>query len=335
MPDEKPFDPTPSRLARAMREGDVPRSRDVAAVASFVAAAGALCAAFGPLASGASDALRDAASRHVSPQPYLAVALCAIAVVASASVGGCAASLVESRGLRFTLPSANLKKLDPFAGMKRMFGSDAAVGALKAFVVACAVTCAVVPSAGGVLGAGSTLAGLAGVAALAAQSVGSAIVGAACVASAFAAVDAIVERVKWKRRLRMSFDELKRDHKATEGDPQLRGRRRQAHRNLIRGSIGRVKDAAFVVTNPTHVAVALEYRPPDVPVPCVLVRALDGGARAVKERARSLGVPIVEDVTLARRLLAATEVGDPIPRDTYGAVASIVAALLHEKKLAR
>ncbi len=334
MPDEKPFEPTPSRLARAAREGDVPRSRDVAAVASFVAAGGALGVAFGPLADGASDALRDAAMRHVSPQPYLALASCSVAIVASASFGGCAASLLESRGLRFKLPSPNLAKLDPAAGMKRMFGPDAAVGALKALVVACAVTCAVVPYAGGVLGAGSTLAGVAGVAALAARSVGSAIVGAACVASVFAAIDAIVERVKWRRRLRMSFDELKRDHKATEGDPHLRGRRRQAHRNLIRGSIGRVKDAAFVVTNPTHVAVALEYRPPDVPVPCVLVRALDDGARAVKERARSLGLPIVEDVTLARRLLAATEVGDPIPRDTYGAVASIVAALLREKKLA-
>jgi flagellar biosynthetic protein FlhB len=335
MPEEKPFDPTPSRLARAMREGDVPRSRDVAAVASFVAAGGALVAAFDPLASGASDALRDAATHHVSPQPYLAIASCSIAIVASAACGGSAASLLESRGLRVKFPTPNLKKLDPIAGLKRMFGPDAAIGALKAFVVACAVTCAVVPSAAGVLGAGSTLAGVAGVAALAAQSVGSAIVGAGCVASAFAAVDSIVERVKWKRRLRMSFDELKRDHKATEGDPQLRGRRRQAHRNLIRGSIGRVKDAAFVVANPTHVAIALEYRPPEVPVPCVLVRALDDGARTVKERARALGVPIVENVTLARRLLAATEVGDPIPRDTYGAVASIVAALLREKKLAR
>jgi flagellar biosynthetic protein FlhB len=334
MPDEKAFEPTPSRLARAVREGDVPRSRDVAAVASFVTASGALGVAFGPLANGASDALYDAATRHVSPQPYLALASCSVAIVASASLGGCAASLLESRGLRFKLPSPNLAKLDPIAGLKRMFGPDAAVGALKALVVAFAVTCAVVPYAGGVLGAGSTLPGVAGVAALAARSVGSAIVGAACVASAFAAIDAIVERVKWKRRLRMSFDELKRDHKATEGDPQLRGRRRQAHRNLIRGSIGRVKDAAFVVTNPTHVAVALEYRPPDVPVPCVLVRALDDGARAVKERARSLGVPVIENVTLARRLLAATEVGDPIPRDTYGAVASIVAALLREKKLA-
>jgi flagellar biosynthesis protein FlhB len=334
MPDEKPFDPTPSRLARAFREGDVPRSRDVAAVASFVAGGGALVAGFDPLANGAANALRDAATQRFSPQPYVALALNTVLIVASAAFGGCAASLLESRGLRFKMPAANVKKLDPIAGMKRMFGPDAAVGALKALVVACAVTCAVVPSAGGVLGAGSTLAGVAGVAALAAQSVGFAVVGAACVASAFAALDAIVERVKWKRRLRMSFDELKRDHKATEGDPQLRGRRRQAHRNLIRGSIGRVKDAAFVVTNPTHVAVALEYRPPDVPVPCVLVRALDAGARAVKERARSLGVPIVEDVTLARRLLAATEVGDPIPRDTYGAVASIVAALLREKKLA-
>jgi flagellar biosynthetic protein FlhB len=81
------------------------------------------------------------------------------------------------------------------------------------------------------------------------------------------------------------------------------------------------------VTNPTHIAVALEYRPPDVPVPRVLVRAADDAAARVRELAASYRVPLVEDVPLARLLYAHAGPGDFIPRETYIAVAEIVAAL--------
>jgi flagellar biosynthesis protein FlhB len=126
----------------------------------------------------------------------------------------------------------------------------------------------------------------------------------------------------------MSFDEVKRDLKQSEGDPHVRNRRKQTHRGLLRGSITRLREAAFVVTNPTHVAVALEYRPPEVEVPRVLIRAIDAGAMLVKERARELGIPLVEDVALARALLASTQVGGSIPRGAYEVVARIVASLI-------
>jgi flagellar biosynthesis protein FlhB len=332
VPEEKPFDATPSRLARAKKDGDVPRSRDLAAVASFAAASLALCATFETLASEAARALRDAAYGRVAPQPYLAVLGCAAATVACAACGSIAASLLESGGVRVRFPAPSLAKLSPASGLRRIFGADALLAAGKAIVVALAVACAVVPALGRVLGAGGSLPGVASVAALASGGVVAAVTGATCVAVAFAAVDALVERTKWKRRLRMSFDELKREHKASEGDPSLRGRRRQAHRDLVRGTIGRVSEAAFVVANPTHVAVALAYRPPQIAVPCVLVRGIDAGALAIKDRARALGVPIVENVALARRLLH-VDVDRPVPSDTYGAVAAIVAALLREARV--
>ena len=98
----------------------------------------------------------------------------------------------------------------------------------------------------------------------------------------------------------------------------MRGRRRAAHRALVRGSIARLSEATFVVANPQHVAIALEYRPPAVAVPRVLVRALiDDGAQLRQARARALGIPIVEDVQLARTLLATCEIDEPIPRACY------------------
>jgi flagellar biosynthetic protein FlhB len=139
--------------------------------------------------------------------------------------------------------------------------------------------------------------------------------------------------VRWRRRLRMTFDEMKRDLKQNEGDPLFRNRRRAQHRALLRGSISRIADAAFVVANPTHVAVALEYRPPEISVPRVLVRAVDAGAQIVKRRARELRIPVIENALLARSLFATTEVGGYIPRERYLDVAQIVAALLHEGAL--
>jgi flagellar biosynthesis protein FlhB len=139
------------------------------------------------------------------------------------------------------------------------------------------------------------------------------------------------ERRKWMRRLRMNFDEIKREQRHSEADPHLRNRRKQAHKHLLRGSISRLRDAAFVVVNPMHIAIALEYRPPEVEVPRVIVRAIDRGAELIKQRARELSIPIVENVELARFLLETTQVGSYIPQPAYVAIAKIIASLSHTR----
>jgi flagellar biosynthesis protein FlhB len=327
MAEDKAFEPTPARLARAKRDGDVARSRDIGAVASFVAAFGALVAVGDGGAAAARSALSDALRGHVAAGPYALLAVDASAIVASAAGGGVLASLVQTGGIAFRFPTVKLAKLAPTAGLRRMVGRDAALGAGKAVFVAFAVGLAAVLGARDAVAGANAPTTTTALARIAQSALASAVSCATLVATTFAIADVLLERASWRRRLKMSFEEIKREHKSSEGSPELRGRRRAAHRNLARGSIASVKDAAFVVTNPTHVAVALEYRPPAVAVPRVLVRATDDGAQAVKARARSLGIPVVEDVVLARALLASTVVGEPIPRDTYGAVAVIVATL--------
>lgn len=147
------------------------------------------------------------------------------------------------------------------------------------------------------------------------------------VASVFAIAEYAVARTSWLKKLRMTFAEYKRELKEQDGDATMRGRRRSLHRSFVRGSLARVKDASFVVVNPTHVAVALEYRPPRVPVPTVLVRAADDGALRVRELAARHRVPVIEDIPLARALFADARVGEPIAQTHYVAVAEIVAAL--------
>jgi flagellar biosynthesis protein FlhB len=259
-----------------------------------------------------------------------ALAVAALLPAAAAASGGTAAALAQGGGRRVVGIHADLKRLDPIAGLKRMIGGETLVGVVRAslaFAAALAATAPVLRDAvagGAVLGvpgaAGSLVASAALRACLAALAVG----------IVFAMADYVLARRRWLRSLKMSFDELKRDAKENDGDPHARSRRKSAHRAVVRGSVGRTREASFVVVNPTHVAVALRYAPPAVPVPEILVRALDHVALRVRALAREHRIPVVENVALARLLYAQGESGRAIPATAYVAVAQIVAALARE-----
>jgi len=141
-----------------------------------------------------------------------------------------------------------------------------------------------------------------------------------------ALVDMFVVRKAWRRRLRMSFDEFRREMREHDGDPQARARRRRLHRQMMRGSLRNVRRATFVIVNPAHLAIALRYIPDETPVPMILVRAADDAALRVKRLAAEVRIPTIENPPLARQLYAHDALG-PIPPELYLAVAQIVAAL--------
>jgi flagellar biosynthetic protein FlhB len=326
---EKPFEATPNRLERARREGDLARSQELGAVASLTCASLALFALLDALAAAARTALSGGAhAEQFSPLPYVALAACVFAAMLAGLGGAVLSAYAQAGTVSFKLPSAAWKKLAPSEGFKRMFSRDAAISGAKALLVAACVTCAVVPVVRAMLGANAASA--AGLVSLGLSGARGVLIAALAVGFAFAAVDVVLERAKWRRRLRMTFDELKRDHKQSEGDPLLRSKRRQRHRSLVRASAAKLAQAAFVVVNPVHVAIALEYRPPEVAVPRVLIRAIDEGAQEIKQRARELRIPIVENVALARSLLTTADAGEYIPPAAYVAVAAIVASLVRE-----
>jgi type III secretion protein U len=156
---------------------------------------------------------------------------------------------------------------------------------------------------------------------------------AAAVGALFALADYAVVRRRWLRSLKMTFDEFKRDTKEQEGDPQAKSRRKLLHRTLVRGGVARTRDASFVVVNPAHIAIAIRYAPPAVAVPEILVRAADDAAYEVRRLAERAGVPIVEDVPLARLLWRCGEAGRPIPPESFVAVAYAIAALVRSGAL--
>jgi flagellar biosynthesis protein FlhB len=330
--DSKPFAATPNRVARARREGQGPHASEPCVIAACAGGLTAAALSVPPMLGCAANAIAAAArERTVAASTGGIAAMLGWAIVPLAAAAACAiAAGIADGGLRTSMPGFDGKRVDPIAGFRRMFSRDALVAAARA---AAAFAAAI---AGLALLARDAFSGaLEAIAPAALASFARSVALRSClsvlaVGALFALLDRWSAQRRWLENLRMTHEELKRDIRESEGDPQARGRRLALHRAIVRGSLARVREASFVVANPDHVAVALKYAPPGVPVPEILVRACDEGARRVKALAAEHGIPIVENVPLARALFAQGEAGETIPRDLYVAVAQIVAALVDE-----
>lgn len=335
MAEEKPFEASQSRVERAKREGDLARSHELGNVAAFAAALIATPPIVGALSAGAQRLLASAADGRIDTAAFGTIGtvmLVPIGIAATAAVG---ANVLQSGGLRMSPLSMKLERLAPAENLKRMFSREAVVTAVRATVAFLCAGAAIVPAFVAIYGAALHAGSLSGMATAAWNGAMHTAEVACAVGGLFAAADYALQLGRWRKRLRMSFEEMKRDNKESDGDPHARSRRRSLHRQMSRGSLRRVKDAAFVLTNPTHVAVALEYRPPEVPVPRVLVRAADDAAARVRELAAAYRIPLIENVALARQLYATAQPGEFIPQETYLAVAEVVAALSKNRQIAR
>jgi len=322
---DKQLEATPHRKEKAKREGNVARSTELVGLAAFAGATMGTIAVLPGLDSAFRTSIRGAA--HGDASPLIAVIPLTMAPLFAACVMALLASVAQSGGLRLVAIKLQPSRLAPMPNVKRMFGRDTLVAVARGTIAFGCGTAAAIPVVRDLF---STVAHGGSVARIAALGTGAAsriIFTVMLVGGVFVGADYALARKKWLRELRMSHDEIKREFKENEGDPTARHRRKAMHRSLIRGSLSRVREAAFVVTNPTHIAIALKYAPPETPVPEIVVRAADEGAERVKELARSLSIPVVENVALARALFALDDVGRPIPNDTFVAAAQIVASL--------
>jgi flagellar biosynthesis protein FlhB len=310
---EKSHAATATRRKRAQREGNVARATELGATIAFGCALLGACAAV-PLCARSFGRLLAG----IAPQPLAGVPtgllVSAIAAALTPAVagacGGVAFAVLQGGGLHVGGISCDLKRLDLIAGCKRLVGGDAFITGERDLLAAGVAVRS--PTAAAVLAGSGAL-----------RACGALVV----VGLVFGIAEYALARRRWLRGLRMSHEELKRDTKENDGDPQARARRKNLHRDVIRGAISRTRDASFVVVNPTHVAIALRYAPPAVPVPEILVRALNDVALRVRAIAVDSGIPIVEDAPLARVLYATSVRTRTIAPETYVAVAQIVADL--------
>jgi flagellar biosynthesis protein FlhB len=143
---------------------------------------------------------------------------------------------------------------------------------------------------------------------------------------AWSAVDFLLQRETFEKSLRMTKQEVRQESKDLDGNPSIKGRIRRLRRELHRRSLQKdVQRATAVVTNPTHFAVALEYRPSTMAAPVVVAKGRNLIAKKIKELARWYEIPVVENPPLAQALYRAADVGQMIPPNLYAAVAEILA----------
>ena len=152
------------------------------------------------------------------------------------------------------------------------------------------------------------------------------------VMSAIAGLDYAYQRYAFMKQMRMSKQEVKDEHKQTEGDPQVKARIRSIRMDRARKRMmANVPKADVVITNPTHFAVALEYKMETMPAPKVVAKGQDFIALKIREIAEENEVPIVENPPLARALYNSVELDEEIPPEHFKAVAEVIGYVMRLK----
>ena len=150
-----------------------------------------------------------------------------------------------------------------------------------------------------------------------------------------ALVDVPLQAFFFKERLKMSHEEVKQEHKESDGNPHIKGRIRQKQREIAdRASVSAVPKADFVVMNPTHYAVALKYDE-SMSAPQVIAKGTDLVAMRIRDLAKANAVPVLQSPMLARALYANADLDQPIPATLYTAVAQVLAYVYRLKAALR
>lgn len=147
--------------------------------------------------------------------------------------------------------------------------------------------------------------------------------------------DFIIEKIKHRKKLKMTKQEVKEEFKQMEGDLEMKNKIKQFGRQLImQNMMSNVKDSSVIITNPTHISIALRYKRGEDMAPIVVAKGLDHVAYRIKELAKENDIPIIENKYLARFIYKNVEIDSQIPEEIYKAVADILTYIykLNEKK---
>jgi flagellar biosynthetic protein FlhB len=339
--DDKTEEPTARRLEKAREDGQVARSSELSAAAVTISAVSLLFITGGyvvtklaeKFAAGFnfdrklvfSSNLLPAIFGHQMLEAYiLIVPVLGLTVVVAIAASGATGGYLFS--LKAVMPKAS--KLNPAAGLKRMFGVKALVELGKALLKFFLVTGVLVY----VLNDNIDTLNLIGKMALepALATAGKLLAKAALLITLslviIALIDVPFQRWQFMKQMRMSKQEIKDEMKNSEGNPEIKAQIRRRQREMSNARmIDSVKDADVVITNPEHFAVALAYDPNGDTAPILLAKGADEMAARIRAEAQKHGIEIFQAAPLARALYFTTEVDHPVPEDLYYAVAQVIA----------
>lgn len=338
MSDDKTEEPTEHKLKTAREEGQVARSTDIVVAASMLAVVGTLLlsadATFNRLRAMLEIALQSSASDLALDTIYKRIATMAldgvmvIVPLAAAAAFGAVVGAVLHIGFGLSPKAVHLKlsAIDPVQGMKKVVSVKSLLTLmqmlLKAVILGVVMWCAIeslLPLIGAALFQSSGT-----ISSLAWSATGKILLFASVLFAVLAPIDYAIERRHFMKGQRMSKDEVKREHKSQEGNPEVKGRRREMAQEFAEEQPAQaLKTADALIVNPTHYAVAVRYRVGEVGLPVVVVSAVDERALRLREQALALGVPIFAHPPLARAL-SRVPVGAAVPEELFEVVAVVL-----------
>jgi flagellar biosynthetic protein FlhB len=345
---EKTEQATEQQIQKFRREGKVATSKELLAAIGLAASAFAMFQAVPYIGAGLLHLARDSFARGATRE-FVAADVMTLLLRTMTSLGpgillALTPGIVAAIGVGLVLTGFNLSseaitpdlsRLDPLGAAKSMFFSSSPwVSLAKAAAVATlliwAVYSSLIDHMASLPVAGSWPVGAQlGFIEVLTKAV---LTRALPVALAVGAADFAWQRYHLSEQMMMTRQDVRQENKDTEGDPQIRARRRQRARQLAMGrQLANVVKADVIVANPTHFAVALRYRKEENASPVVLARGLDNIALKIRAEAGRHDIPVIENRTLARALYARSKVGAPIPSEFFGPVAQVLALVYRRR----
>lgn len=332
---------TPHKLREAQKKGQVAKSQE-ANYAAVLAALVGICFAAGPaignrvlvLSSGAFQQAgrTDWASDNVATWlvglvstsitvllPLLLAVVIMAVVVNVSQIGGV---------FSFDPVSPDFNRLNPATGLKRIFSMKLLYDAFKSVLkltllgfVAWFAMRALLPDLMKL-----SFIDAKGHAAVVMSNVGPLLFKLFLAILLIALIDLLYTRWEFAKKMRMSHKDISDEHKQREGDPRIRSRLRQLRQEMLKQarSMKKLPEADVLITNPTHIAIALSYRHGEMPAPKLLAKGSGKLAARMREKAREHNIPIVENRPLARELYKRTGSDQFVPEDLYPRVAKIL-----------
>ncbi|CAN7581896.1 type III secretion system export apparatus subunit SctU [Trinickia sp. LjRoot230] len=339
MSDEKTEQPTDKKLRDARDDGDTSKSTDLVEAVSMAAAIGVLIFATGMFTSAFQLIVHTALEFPLGDRDLntvyasmLTMGLQFTTVVGpcllAAAIGSVAALGIQVGFQIATKPAVpDLNHLNVVEGIKRIFSWKTLIELGKMLVKAIIIGCVMWFTITRMLGliVGSLYQPLPQLSTTFWQLLLKLCAVATGVFIIIGAVDVLLQRTMFMRKMRMSKDEVKREHKDQEGDPRIKGERKRLARELVMNAAPaqRVGLANALIVNPTHYAVAIRYAPDEHPLPLVTAKGMDETAAQLRRFAQEASVPIIGNPPVARALYK-VGVDEPIPEELFETVAAIL-----------
>jgi flagellar biosynthetic protein FlhB len=349
---EKTEAATPRKKQKAREEGQVAKSQEVGTafmlIAGFVALRffgmymytnlTALFSYFFALIANPLDVMNRETIYHVMATMFIRVLFIVAPMLAVAFVVGFITNLIQVGWHPTMKPlTPKLSKLNPIKGFKKIFSTRSLAELAKSLLKLTVVIIVVYNTVRGEIESLAMFMGLEMIQAILyiANLIARVGINVGALYLFIALFDVIYQRSKHAKDLRMSKYELKQEYKDIEGNPLIKSKIRQKMREAsMRRMMQDVPGADVVITNPTHFAVALSYKPEEGTAPKVVAKGVDFLALKIKDIAKLNNVTIVENKPLARTLYATVDIGKEIPPELYATVAEVLAYVYKLKNIA-